>query len=437
MSDSHKLRPLHGRRSLATIICVAVLGCLAIAALASASPADAANRWAAPSGKGAWPCTNKKKPCPIRVATNPVTLQDGDSVLLGGGTYRTGADVFVIGKRVTLRPAPGAGRPRIVIGSGTGLYITASQVRVQDITIESGATSGVVVNIQANDVIIDRVIVLAKGDSSHGILVSRDAIVRNSLVYSTGDYSTALNGSVNGGWVRNVTAIATGEAGVAASANTCWAAPGEVVDLDIYNSYLRGVTHDLAVASPCSGRTASVEIAFSAYRLDKLFVDVDEVTFSTPAPNLSGVPSNLYLSKNPPDKGLFQQRKGSPTINFGTSHPAWLGTAGVGSKDLIGNKRVVGIGPDVGATELETKKPKLKVKTKRSGGSIKVTASCNELCSIRVSGGVKAGKADLLAKNLKFSKKLKVKQPGARPTTVKVTATDLSGNKSTKTVKVQ
>ena len=139
-----------------------IAGMLALALLAAvgAEPASAALRYTSPGGSGDPTVCAAANPCGIQDAVENASVIAGDEVLLKAGTYSIGSDSLAPTKTLTLRPAPGAGRPKIQSDGATAIQ-GFGMLTVRDLRVEAKDTS-YVLNLGGGG-LVDRTIIVATG----------------------------------------------------------------------------------------------------------------------------------------------------------------------------------------------------------------------------------------------------------------------------------
>ena len=180
--------------------------------------------------------------------------------------------------------------------------------------------------------------------------VTGHAILRDSVVIAGGDGASAVLTDGGKGEARNVTAIAYGQnsVGIHASHRPCHPVPfgrcysacnsaGEIV---VKNSIARGTFADIRTTGcPDGSYPTTLDISYSNFRDEHASQSFGTLTFGEG--NQTGV-DPLFVN---PAAGDFHQRPTSPTIDAGTRD------ALLGSTDIDGDRRVLGLAPDIGADE--------------------------------------------------------------------------------------
>jgi hypothetical protein len=304
---------------------------VAIAGLAAASAAQAAQRYAAPAGAGE-ACT-QQAPCGLKTAI--VKAKASDEVIVTGGTYPIAESILapeVEGLDIHgdfSEPMPTvttsvAGKFLIVSGSASLRYLeivdTASVNALPLVCVGS----------------VDRVRVIASGASAVAAEIGNACTARDSVfradgaksfaVFNTGRNATAL--------MVNVTAIATGAESIGVSSRYQDTEPG-TIELDLKNVIARGEATDLRATGNANGSTAIVasNSNFATTKVDTA------AAITAGAGNQTALP--LFVNAA---HGDFREAAGSPTIDAGVADQ-------LGPLDLAGNARVLGSAPDIGAYE--------------------------------------------------------------------------------------
>ena len=426
------------------------LGLLAVVSgtLALAAPAaSGAIRHAEPDGDGPEPCL-QSDPCDVYAAADAGFggVQDGDEVRLAAGTYDLTGESLAVSNAITIRPAPGAGRPHLTsVGSRpVELYAPATLrgLRVSGADIPC-CGSAVDVVYASGGGLLDRMVVVGGGSTLYALDVGGGLTVRNSAVYTDAPSGLALNGSTGGGRVVGVTAISdpivpTNSAGL--GANSCFGAQ----EIEVVNSIVRGAEYDLVLAESCAGNDISVEISHSNY-------ETAEVVGSGPVLVEGEDNQAVEPMLADPAAGDFRQLPASATVDAG------LTGAAEGPLELLGDARIQGDGVDIGAHELDTavegarlvgkrrqrqKLPKVKARVRASAaeavallgrGSIRARGKAYKLKPVRRTAAADRRKALVLKPKRKAQqgKVVAALRDGARVVArVEVRFTDDAGNEA-------
>lgn len=306
-----------------------------LAALSLAPAAQAAQRFAAPGGTGV-DCA-QAAPCSLAEAISKAKA--GDEVIVGSGTYtvieplfpEAGGSVDVHGDYGGPMPTVKAAFPGPVVGGAVGGRV--GYLAVDNLSPGAGG-------IQCVKGLVERVSVKVSGKRSVGVGAVAECIVRDSLLLADGAESIAFAGvgfePGLTGFVRNVTAVATGPESIGLQSEYGVAPPGDFT-LDIRNTIAEGARADLHTLEGFNG-PGDIVVAASNY--DRPVQD-----FGTKITDAGGNQAPLPLFLNAA-AGDFRQAAGSPTIDGGVLDPR------TGGSDLLGSPRVVGAAPDIGAYEL-------------------------------------------------------------------------------------
>ena len=358
-------------RSGATAVAGLMLALLAIAPAA----AGAATRWAEPGGDGPAATCPEANPCEIQDAVEDFTANSGDTVLLKAGSYVLGADSLIFFDDLTIRPAPGAGRPTLT-SNGAGA-IQMSDGTLQDLRVQAFDAGGIESVISAqSSAVLDRLVVEGFGATPAAITAGDGSLVRSSVV--TNSDAIAVRGAGSGVTVQNSTLLAIEETGVGFDANTSW---GPNQTSTIVNSIVSGDTADI-VADDHHLETQDIEVVVRHSNFD-LAVETglgDAVIMEGP-----GNQSEQALLVDRPGRDL-RQLPGSPTIGAGSSSPAT--GVGLGSFDFELSPRVQGA-VDIGADEATDpngllRLPRGRIKAKRA---LRIRAACPPAdCEVTVTG---------------------------------------------------
>jgi hypothetical protein len=117
------------------VVRVSLTALVAALALAGATPAAAAIRYAEPGGDGPPASCPETDPCEIQAAVENGMGTPGDEVILLPGTYDLGGGTLDVDFDTVLHGVAGSPPPRIV-SSGAVVYVLEASV-VRDVTIES------------------------------------------------------------------------------------------------------------------------------------------------------------------------------------------------------------------------------------------------------------------------------------------------------------
>jgi hypothetical protein len=235
-----------------------------------------------------------------------------------------------------------AGQPRPVIdtSASTGLELKGSGAKVADLTIShTGALFGL--NVFTTSITVERVAVSSTAPVA--CFLGYTGLARDSLCVTNaangialddtwGRDTTVTNGALT---LRNITAVATGTGsyGIRAGAGNF-----ANIDVSARNVIASGTLADVRASRTATSSDSDVVLQNSNY---------DRVSVSGSGSTISAVGSatNQTLAPLWADAG-FHQALGSPTIDAGATD------ASVGTLDLDGGARKVGIATDIGADEL-------------------------------------------------------------------------------------
>lgn len=325
------------------------------AALAFASSASAATRYASPDGSGSPASCSESDPCALDDAVEGAVLAAGDRVELAPGTYQL-TDPLEIDDDVSVGGS--ADEPPLIFAStpgGPAIDLSASDGELHDVAVLQLASQPA---LRAERGIVDRVNVFSEGPSTCELGANggtppliRDSVCRSGAgaVGASAVAITQSGGGSRAGALRNVTAWAGGSGGVGVSAS---ASGGGSADIDARNVIASGAGVDIrATAGP--GSNANVTLATSN------FGDTDEtgggtavVTPAGSGANQTGEPRFVNA-----DEGFLDQRADSPTIDAGSA-----GTL-LGSLDVHGAPRVQGDAIDIGADEHDGTAPRTSIES--------------------------------------------------------------------------
>jgi hypothetical protein len=307
---------------------------LAVAALAAVpATGQAATRYATPSGFGKQ-CTTAL-PCPVAEAITGAAQHD--EVVVAPGDY-TVSDSLNAPNNLDIHGAVGQARPRLMFTHPThyGLYLGAG-TRLRHVEVDGHHNTLSVHSAEA-----DQVIVRGDGDLSSVVAEIQGSTLRNSLVVGTGQQEVAVGNSTNGGInssvLRNVTAIAPANYGVAIQAHGD--NNGGVATIQAHNTIARGGPGGEGLEAYSTNGGMAHVVASSSDFATSTVVNDGSVTNPGEDGNLTAAP--LFAD---PASGDFRERAGSPTIDAGEDD------AGNGGADIDGAARQQGR-TDIGANEL-------------------------------------------------------------------------------------
>ena len=281
-------------------------------------------------------------PCTLPYAAS--VAQAGETVRVAPGTYTVAGDLLLTpGVRLS---GIGAERPLIKTGGTIRLTGASAQQRAvaNGIEIEGRLYLGAFADGDE--------VVVRNGSGFNAVAVSADAVLRNSLVVTSGNTTDAVAGnSSTPGLVLNSTLIAKGAGAYAASAvgdvddhdGICSAFPSS---LELKNVIARGGKADLRAEGEagydCQAQ-GTIEVSSSNFRTT--LVSPSNATITSGAGNQT-TPALTDDAAIFADTTLFRQREGAPT------HDAGAADALVAGLDLDGEARVLGAAVDIGADEL-------------------------------------------------------------------------------------
>lgn len=307
---------------------------LAVGALSctGAEAAQAAARFAAPTGTGALPCTETQpNECSIQTALGT----GADDVTLEPGTYTVAAFLFVKAG-VDVHGRAGQPRPTVTGGDAFGVFDVKPGGTVRDLDIVGSATG-----ISLEGGLLERAIVRVTGGGGIGCSLLGASTVRDTVCWTSAGNAKAvgLNGSgyIFTATLRNVTAVATGS-------------PSFGIGIDDGGSGSVNLNGTNVIAS---GRSADVRAAGTGAPPSTVIITLDHSDYATEqemgagtvtnpgsGTNITGAPAFV----NAPN-GDFRPATGSPTIDAGVDDPL------NGPLDVLGAPRTQGLRTDIGAHE--------------------------------------------------------------------------------------
>ena len=341
-----------GRRHAATRCAtfLAILGALAAPAL-SATPALAAQRFAAPTPAGAADCSSPANACSLEEAMGKAAK--ADEVLVEPGDYGTpespltktlegGAEELDIHGVDTTPGPPGA---RIFTAAPTGMDIFRTDTTVSDLEIvDSDSSLSAALMLDGAGVLGQRLIVRAGPHEQRACLLNLTAELHDSVCQQQGEgeaieVSGVLNGP-NTVTLRNDTAIAGGIGILAESAGL-----GRTTAVSVINTIARGGepsggSFDADITAVKSENSASIVTSHSNYATKHTTgggTITQEGTNQTVGDQSA---AQLFVE---PLLGNFVEALGAQTIAAG------LDAEGNGPRDVQGNPRETGSHTDIGA----------------------------------------------------------------------------------------
>jgi hypothetical protein len=321
-----------------TAICVVIaLGVVAAGpALASAKPV-----YAAPNGKVVGLCGSPSTACEIHRAVGVAT--HGGNVVLLPGSYNLNSSLSVL-NAITIHGSPGH-RPKI-LEHGAALVEIGNQAVMQDVEVDADPDGAGTAAVYAHDATLDRTIIRNAGGNGGGwayaLVVRGVSYVLDSLVLSPQGMALHVwNGTVT---FRNDDMF--GFAGMRAYYDPpndpapASSYPAGNVTVNIRNCILGASSLSFDGEVYGDAGSATVDIDFSNFRS----------IYQSPGGTLTAGQNNQTTAPTFVDAagGDYREAGGSVTIDAGTADA-------LGPRDLGGNIRTMGAGPDIGAFELVTK----------------------------------------------------------------------------------
>jgi hypothetical protein len=311
-------------------------GALVLLSLLALAPgAQAAQRYAAPTGSGT-ACT-QPAPCSLEEAIN--NAKASEEVIVGGGTYELSKSAIVSAEGVYVHGDLGSAPPVINAALGNvavGVYPPKSRLAHVDVVNSAKVAIAVYCGIEAT---VEGVRATTVGETSHAVSMVHSCTARNSTFHATGKGSTAILASCESTTLtaRNVTAVASGEGSVGIRAyNTNFLFPKQTCVVDVRNAIASGDGADIQAQGGLEGET-KLEAASSNF-------DVVQQLVSSTVVEGPGNQTSPPIFVNA-GAGDYREAPGSPTIDAGVPDPLSE------PYDLDGNPRTVGPAPDIGAYE--------------------------------------------------------------------------------------
>ena len=322
-----------------------------LAVLALAGPAAAATRYASPTGPAAGNCEDPSQPCNLEYAVNTVGA-GGDDIVVFAGDYPI-ASTLGVDPGMNLHGVAGQARPRIISSVPVAVQAGGNGTRVADMQVEAPRIVIRTVG-PATSSVLERLTVFAQVGSGSGEPLAVDLhsgwLIRDSVVHTAAVSGVAVQATDEISRAVNVTAFAPDAAGIAFRAyvpigGIC--VPPFRAGLNVTNSIARGGLYDLASPGLCSG-SETLNVIHSNYRADKVQQSPPNGRVEDQGGNQHGDP--LLAAPGSLD---FHQLVGSSTIDAGAGTPL------LGSADLDGEARTLGLAPDIGADEFPPPPPPL------------------------------------------------------------------------------
>jgi hypothetical protein len=310
------------------------IACFVVLGLAVAASATAAQRYAAPEGKGPEPCA-QATPCSLENAVTKAS--SNDEVILDAGHYTLSETLFGEAEGLSIHGDFSGPMPTI---SATlpyqmfEVYGAGSVVSYIEF-IDKGEEGYPLFCIGTR---VERVRAIGIGKKARGLVQSEGCVVRDSVILASGEGATALESvglSSTTGVTRNVTAIAEGPESVGVSSLNTDPFMSGVHALDLRNSIAQGGKVDLLAENGFEGAS---EI-FAAHSNFNAMANEGDGKVSDGGGNQTASP--LFVDAA---NGDYREAAGSPTIDAGVADQ-------LGALDLGGNPRVQGAAVDIGAYE--------------------------------------------------------------------------------------
>jgi hypothetical protein len=320
---------------------------LLIALLSSAGVAQAAQRFASPTGSGE--ACSSGAPCSLPTAVEKAGF--GDEVIVGSGTYSVTSRIATVfdldseqGPHLYIHGDFAGPMPKIVASGVEAEPAIGTNGGDSVAYLEISATGPYATGLECSGAEVDRVVVTADGTSdtpAGGINAYAGCTIRDSLVEAAGSEAGGINvaGLAGNGTVllRNVTVEASGQGSIGVASSF----PGNLfesgsITADLANVIANGGQYDLRASEGPEG-PGKIVVSHSNFDSAK---GEGAATITNAGGNQTAPP--LFSDAA---SGDFREAAGSPTIDAGT-------TDQIGLLDLAGNPRSLGSAPDIGAYEL-------------------------------------------------------------------------------------
>jgi hypothetical protein len=309
----------------------ALLACVAL--LAFASVAQAAQRYAAPSGTG----TECSQPAPCSLVEAVSKAKADDEVIITGGAYTLSTGAFLSGEATGANVHGDFGGPPPTISAsifGVALGIFTARSRLSYVDVTNFGESAFAVGC-GTEVTIERIHAVAKSKTGSGLLNAGGCTARNSVIGAVGSEAVGLTTNcVSLATGRNLTVIATGEKSVGIRVNYN-GGPGGNCTLDLKNAIVSGDQFDLQ-STPGSFGPGNIVVEHSNF----------DVAKQEPGTTITQGAGNQSAPPHFKDAANFDYHEiaGSPTIDAGVNDQP-------GPVDFDGQARILGSAPDIGAYE--------------------------------------------------------------------------------------
>ena len=341
--------------------------------------AHADTRYAAPGGDGPAGTCPASNPCSLRDAAEHSNVDDGDLVLLRGGTYNLGTTRLQITARITMQPASAAVRPRITASAGDTIAafgpLTLRRLAVKN--FNAGGVSSAL-NLQAGG-FIDRAEVFSSSLGGEGIFARGTTQIRNTVVEARGNFGAGITtGGPGTTTIANVTAVSQGPNGIGIRSPNSHGSPQSVT---IVTTIAFGTQNDLVATDTSGADDPDVNVNVSWSNVVGTDDDPPDANISLDMGNQSGIPLFSSLLA-----GDFRQRPGSPTVDAGHNSFSF------GRRDFEGSPRIQGGRVDIGADESTDPDRLLSLRGRRvrARRTLRVPATCvPAACKVRATALVK------------------------------------------------
>ena len=315
---------------------------LLLTMLGFAASAEAAQRFASPTGSGT-ACTSGA-PCDLDTAVEAPAVVDGDEVIVTPGTY-TVTDLL-IGDAIDLHGQDLQPRPTINT-SGTNSIDIGDAATVRDLAVNAGGFRAI--NAWVDGATVERVSATTTTGGAITCVATASVLFRDSLCTATGSNTAGIGASFSAGGsetirLRNITAIG-GSYGINFNFGGSF-----TFSVDAKNVIADGVSFADVRAGAFTGASTHIVLENSNYatKLEATGSDGLAATVTTPGTGVGNQTATPVFA----GPGDFHQDPTSPTVDAGQVD------AFLGSGDFEGDGRILeGNGscptsPDIGADEL-------------------------------------------------------------------------------------
>ena len=331
-----------GERARSGVVVAAVAG---LTALALASPALGAQRFASPTGTGPAATCPQADPCDLDTAVENAAVVDGDEVIVTPGSY-TVARLDIV-DAISLHGQNLQPIPTINTTNATFSVNVNDAATLSDLKIEAPSSSGLAVGVNASGAVVERVSVHDTAVGGLACPVTESVVIRDSVCWASATNGIGVGANISTGPVletirlRNLTAVGA-SAGIAYHLG-----PGGNFLVDAKNVVADGPSVDIRASTVQASDSIVITLANSNYATEQES-GPGTATVTDPGTGTNQTTAPTFVNAA---GGDFHQTAGSPTIDAGATD----GFTGTG--DFDGDFRnlegdgVCPTAPDIGADE--------------------------------------------------------------------------------------